>query len=663
MPQEAISKFKTSIVNLHDLDAYRFIIPTYQRPYVWGDEELKKLLDDFYTSFKTNATSPYYISTILIKEIVKDKVVVAEVIDGQQRFTTLWLIAFEVSQVYPDSKLASFLKNEEKLRLGFEIRQEVTEFLNDLLTEEKVATKIYDQTYIESYPYLKNIAKALVFINSYIEQEKIQKDLEALSDFIYEKVYFIKNTTPANTDLNKLFSTINSSGVQLEQTDIIKANLLNLIDEKVMYGKIWEACENMNNFFERNARASFPKSNWKSIYLDKCTSFDQNIFKYEREETNGSTTNSFFSIDSLTLNNIPAYNSLKKQNFSEEDRESEEIYCRSIINFGQLLLHTYRIHLKVEGKPDFQGTFHTNRLIEIFKELEERKDSNEIKRFFLLLWEVRYLFDRYIIKWVSDINNKVESLELVNINRNNDGHYSRSNYKRSASLMLQSVLYFTGDYLRQYWISAYLEYLYFNHNDYAATNEDHLNYLEKIDNTFSLDQTNTDKELSWSMMHQNFKLEKKLKIEDYLLSHKGTGFKHYWFQKLEYILWKNWKDENIETDSFLNYRITSRNSIEHIYPQNPENVVQYPKLDEKYLHSFGNLALLSVAQNSEYSNKAVRVKRSMFKVKRETYDSLKSYYIFKSDKEWDIKQIEDHEVNMINKILKHYKMKTISIIK
>ncbi len=639
--------FSSEIVNLSQLDKYDYSIPTYQRPYVWGDEQLKKLLDDFYKSFITDPNSAYYISTFLTKEQGD----LAELIDGQQRFTSLWLISFAISRIHPDSSLAKFLKKGNNLRLGFEIRQEVSDFLNDLLTEDKTAKKIYDNAFIENYPYLRNIAKALVYINGYIKQLPADR-LKAFSNYIYQNVYLIKNTTPENTDLNKLFSTINSAGVQLEQTDIIKANLLNLIDDKVMYGKIWEACENMNNFFERNARVSFPASDWNAINMEHLNPFDANVFKYESSSDNGNDTSVAFSIDDIVIDEIAPYTPPQKHYLNEKERDSEEIYCRSIINFGQLLLHTYRLHLKIEDLNDFEGTFHVNRLITIFKAMEERKNPDEIKRFFLLLWDIRYLFDKYVIKWVSDIDNKTESLELVNFNKNEKSYYSRTKYAKSASLMLQSVMYFTGDYLRQYWLSAYLDYLYYNHKGNTATSENHLQYLEKIDNDFSLNKSNTDKELSWIMMHQTADLPQEFDIEEYLSSAQGTGFKHYWFQKLEYILWKNWEFE--KNEMFLNYRITSKNSVEHIYPQHPENRTQHPEIGGKYLHSFGNLVLLSVAQNSEYSNKSVAVKKTMFKEKQETYDTLKSYYVFKEDVEWTIAQIEEHKNKMIDTILKHY---------
>ena len=77
-------KFSTSIVNLEQLQKFKFTIPTYQRPYVWGEEQIEKLLGDFYKTYLNNNEEDYFIGTILTKE----NGVEAELIDGQQRFTT-----------------------------------------------------------------------------------------------------------------------------------------------------------------------------------------------------------------------------------------------------------------------------------------------------------------------------------------------------------------------------------------------------------------------------------------------------------------------------------------------------------------------------------------------------------------------------------------------
>ncbi len=638
--------FDTTIVNLTDIQRFSFTIPTYQRPYVWGDEQIEKLLGDFYKSYQHNKDEDYYIGTILTKENGKE----AELIDGQQRFTTLWLTAFVFSRKNKNSDIEKFLTNtDNSLKLNFEIRTEVEVYFKNLLDKDKDEDiKIIESSEIAKFPYLKNIAKALVTINGFIVSIE-NKDLKGFGDYIYSRVKLIKNTTPQKIDLNKLFSTINSAGVQLEQTDIVKANLLKCIDEKMLFSKIWEVCENMNNFFERNIRDSFPKTDWANVDLCKFVEFDKTKFCFDdlNSELDNDTKDLIFSIDNLSFEDCEEYQ-VSKREILDEKRVSEEVFCRSIINFGQLLLHTYRLHLRNENMSDFEGTFHVNRLIEIFKTFEERNNPDEIKRFFVLLWKVRFLFDKYIVKWISDVDTKTEQLELVNIN-SNFSNYSRTRYTKHGMLMLQSVLYFTGDYLRQFWLTSYLGYLLDNHNDLAANSETHLIRLEKIDNDLSLCKSITDKVASLALIDSE--VDTTFNFEEYLASGIGTKYQHYWFQKLEYILWKNWSDE--KTNEFENYRIISRNSVEHIYPQNPENIVKNPKIDNVFLHSFGNLVLLSVSQNSEYSNKSVDEKRSMFINKNNTYDTLKSYFIFKNIS-WSEIEIEEHQRDMSELIKVHY---------
>ncbi|NLR89809.1 DUF262 domain-containing protein [Flammeovirga agarivorans] len=639
--------FNTQVVSLSDLRDYTFVIPTYQRPYVWQDEQIKKLLDDFYLSLINNE-SVYYVSTILTKEESN----VAELIDGQQRFTSLWLIAFSFQSLGIKTQLTDFIMKGDQLKLNFEIRDEVKDYL-EFLIDRKVDSRHKNQEHIDSQPYLKNIARRLVFIKSYLEQKLKQENKQKLiefGDFIYNKVFLVKNKTPLSTDLNKLFSTINSAGVQLEQTDIIKANLLKRLDDKVLYSKIWESCENMNDFFERNVRRSFPTSNWEELVnFENYMSFNKDIFKYEIDTVDSQSV-SIFTIEDLQ--EVEIYNIEQSNNVDEKKRTSEEVYCRSIINFGQLLLHTYRIYLFRNNKEDFTQTFHISNIIEIFKELEQ-SPTEEIKSFFLLLWDVRYMFDKYIIKWLSDSNTKQETLEIVNINLNSEGYYTRTKYEKSNALMLQSVLYFTGDYLRQYWLTSYLYYLLEKHDNLPGNSEVHSKSLESMDNILSLNDDLTDKELTRKLMSDT-EINLNVNLEVELKKAKGTGFKHYWFQKLEYVLWKNWDKNN--DHKFYNFRISSKNSVEHIYPQNPENRLEHPIISDIILHGFGNLTLLSVAQNSEYSNKSVSVKKSIFKEKSEQYDSLKSFHIFSYD-EWNEASIKDHEEKMIRLLSDHYQNK------
>ena len=65
-----------------------YIIPRYQRAYAWEDKEIIQLIDDI-NSIDTN--SYYYIGSLVVSKI-KGKDHTYEVVDGQQRLTTLYLL-------------------------------------------------------------------------------------------------------------------------------------------------------------------------------------------------------------------------------------------------------------------------------------------------------------------------------------------------------------------------------------------------------------------------------------------------------------------------------------------------------------------------------------------------------------------------------------------
>lgn len=633
------NKFGTAIITLKDILSYEFLIPTYQRPYVWDDEQIKSLLDDFHLSFTNNAHENYYIGTIITKEENTSNKI--ELVDGQQRFTTLWLIAYCFKRLNVSTRLIDFLKVEGQMKLSFEIRNEVEKYLSYLLeNSSENIENVYPE--VNRQEFVKHIAKAVSTIESYL---RVISDQAGFGDFIFENVHLVKNSTPDHVDLNKIFTTINSSGIQLEQTDIIKSKLLNhLGNEKVIYSKLWEVCENMFSYFEKNVRDSFGGEISKYLDLTKWVEFRMETFHIHAENKEEQTSSKGFSISDI-INNRTIGSTVGEEADDTDNLKSDEIYCRSVISFPQLLIHTYRIHLAKEHKADFEGTFHANRIIEIFAPLING-EKEEIKRFLELLWDVRQVFDLHIIKWVTDLSTKQESLELVNFNKNSNDYYSKTNYAVDELHQLQSMLYFTGDYLRQYWLTPYLNYLLEHKTQYEKAKA--LLRLEEIDNQLSLTRYK-NKDASFALLTQD--IDSQIEYELYLYESNGVRFQHYWFQKLEYILWKNWK--NREDEKFKRYRISSKNSVEHLNPQTPKPGAS--KLNEELLNAFGNLVLLSVTQNSEYSNKYIHVKQAEFKSKN-NYDTLKSKLFFDelNDDTDSGAHITSHGEQMIEEIKKHY---------
>jgi uncharacterized protein with ParB-like and HNH nuclease domain len=638
-------RFLSALITISSLSERSFVIPTYQRPYVWEVEQIEKLLSDALQAYRTDPLAPYFIGTVLTEEREK----AFELIDGQQRFTTLWMVAAILHELNVKTDMTGFLRLGKSLRIDFEIRSEVRDYFELLADFPLQAVSRYSEKDIQGRPYLMNITAGLATIRSWMEGHANLKgenclDLAHFGNYLFNQLIMVENLAPDNIDLNKLFATINSSGIQLEQTDIVKSKLLKrMTDNKVLYSKIWEACENMSDYFERNVRKIFSHTSWSLLKTSDFAHFDQAVFLYS--DTGGTNDSGQKATISSIFNGTAPVNEAA----SPAEQKEHNGYCRSIISFSQLLIHAYRIHLFRKGNKDFGQSFHSDKLIGIFDELLGA-EKEDIADFFKLLWELRFTFDKYIIKWTADLDSKQEYLELSRVSKNDKHYFGRNIIEKSASQMLQSVLYFTGDYLRQYWLTPFLHHLTtFPQESTGAGSAKVLELLESVDNVLSL-STATDRQASFGLMKAIPKAE--FNRGEYLKEDLGTGFYRYWFQKLEYILWKGWEDRGGER--FKAFRITSKNSIEHIFPQNPEYRDQ---MEKKSLDSFGNLVLLSVSQNSEYGRKQVNVKRAEFEGKR-TYDSLKSKVIFSSydhGESWDEGKISLHCQTMIGLIAGHYR--------
>ncbi|QRY55930.1 DUF262 domain-containing protein [Sphingobacterium siyangense] len=626
--------FKVEQITIKDIcdKNFRFIIPVYQRPYVWDEIQINKLLEDLRESCRLE--SDYYVGNIYVTER-QDVKKCFDVIDGQQRFTTFWLISlyFKSSK----SGIEKFIQTEHhEIRLSFDIRTEVINYLNDLVGE----IKSFDEKNLENEEFLKYISRGIKTIDSFFRTEEDQSLVEKMAKFIYERVKFIFNEAPQNTDLNSLFTTLGNSGVQLEQSDILKARLLNILqDQKFEYSKIWEACENMNNYFEKNIQDIFGFDTSK-IKETAFSTYNPDVFTLKVQvgeelfvPEGGKSISQILENEEITT--------------EKDDPKAKSSRCRSIIGFNALLIHTYRIYRSKAGEATDIDSFDTKKLLEIFRDFVASADADKVKEFFVLLWRVRYLLDKYIVKWRlpnTDLSDSYEEYLLLTKNTEQDTNFVRSNQAFSNLQMLQSVLYYNSGFTQQYWLTPYLNYLL----EYDGET-DLLTILEGIDNSMA---PGSKKDSSWDLC-KDIRIQPSVNVEQYLSKKLGTSFEHYWFYKLEYLLWKNW--ENKTDNKFVNYRITSKNSVEHVLSQKEEYknmLTEEPDL----LHSFGNLGLLSVGQNSEYSNQHIGKKMIDFKNKP-TYDSLKLHYIYKSyeiDEVWDEVKIKDHAIAMINLLKRHY---------
>lgn len=235
----------SNLTNIKSIVAkgYEFNIPIYQRLYVWTEQQVKTLFEDLFTAYKAGKDL-YYIGGIITVNNEHNKELY-DLVDGQQRFTTLWLLSNELG-----ASLEPFTYKNGELRLKFTIRQNVTDYFNNIGNlAHSSAEDSRDYTDLLKIGKARNQIKKLIL--KYLDSDHHKKEFPK---YIFEKVKMVLTEVPKSTDLNKLFEALNNRGVQLAHHEILKAKLLAYIKDvkkRNQYAKLWQVCSVMDNYLER----------------------------------------------------------------------------------------------------------------------------------------------------------------------------------------------------------------------------------------------------------------------------------------------------------------------------------------------------------------------------------------------------------------------------
>lgn len=204
------------LLSIKDLLKYNFVIPSYQRGYRWDEIQVKDLLNDIYEFNQNNNKGFYCLQPLVLKEISDEKTLneleiknidnVYEVIDGQQRLTTIYLIL-------------KYLK-KEIFNIEYYTRKDSKEFLNkiDSVTNEEL--NHIDLEYIKkSYGVIEDW-----FNNDDSKKEVIENILLSPKD--KKSVQFIWYEPIDNANAIEIFTRINIGKIPLTNSELIKALFL-----------------------------------------------------------------------------------------------------------------------------------------------------------------------------------------------------------------------------------------------------------------------------------------------------------------------------------------------------------------------------------------------------------------------------------------------------
>ena len=370
-----------------------FRIPEYQRPYVWGKDQVTELLDDVMQAKKSNQDSQYFLGSLVLKKNLKEngatKYEEYDLLDGQQRLTTLFLITAVIRDLSDDKDLketcaqAIFQKENkysstpERLRIVFDIRDQVKEFINEFIKEEggtakeaELKLKILNNDEDIS---ISNMSKAILNIREYFNANS----LEDFFLYLSLNVLMIYVSADELEDAFRLFTVMNSRGIKLRNSDILKADNLGQIEDhtkRLEYAKKWEETE---NYFSEDFDAFL--SHLRTILVKQKAAasllkeFEDNIYNptiYDRTTKTKTKSPALLNKGEDTFKFIDKYKKHYEQLFDNENYDltgSFELY-----NHLHLMKKGFEADFWVAPLLKFYDKFKTDELINFVKALDNK---------------------------------------------------------------------------------------------------------------------------------------------------------------------------------------------------------------------------------------------------------------------------------------------------
>ncbi|USZ14022.1 DUF262 domain-containing HNH endonuclease family protein [Moraxella sp. FZFQ2102] len=635
-----------------------YLIPVYQRNYAWGGVEIGQLVQDLYKAFEQDKDKAYYLGTLVVHHRADGRY---EVIDGQQRLTTLHILNKCLSKFDGGLTLSEIQWDAEQTNLDFESRPESKAQIDNPAVAIKADSGIADGFVAmwQALINLKNLEDANLKDRELIDQFK---------EFINKQVKICRTIVPKDTDLNHYFEIMNTRGEQLEKHEIIKAQLMGKLDPKDQkaFAMIWDACSDMSRFavsglptviraeffvdqLPCRLEQDFDLGKFKNLLIDKKA---EGLKDKELEERKAETK------QDLEAGNLVGKSIIKIiddpiKNPKDVDNTDDGQY-QSVIDFPNFLLHVLKVRETDEEKKE-KISLDDKSLLTAFESL---KDADAVKRFAMDLLKCRLLFDYYVIKQDNRKANDGTDVKwaILQPKLSNNSIYAKNTFQTDKEesesnehLVMVQAMFHVSHSSRIYktWLQDVLAYLWKNRTQTKDKDFDK-KFLDELHR----------------LAHDDYYQKQRDKLN-------YPNVSYFMLNYVDYRLWYEWKqewkqagqDENERVKFFEKYApnqnssaeelkkafdkfvFMHRSSIEHCYPRNPEDQSNRKTGDDLIaLNQLGNLCLVSHSENSRLSNLLPEAKREKVIARLNSGRSTQSLsqLIMLMHEKWDISAIDSY---------------------
>ncbi len=649
---------KLSIAEIYNGDKATYEVPIYQRNYAWEKDEISALIQDVYDAYQSPKQATYFIGT-LVSFHKGDQV--HEVIDGQQRLTTINLVL---------GTLGVSLQNKLTYRARKKSNATI-QGIPDFEIDEK------DVGIVNGFKYAKEA----------IEEIVPKSDHEKFKEYFQEGVCLIHYQVPKDIDLNHYFEIMNSRGEQLEKHEIIKARLIEKLNDadKAKFNRLWESCSEMNVYIQQK---------YHDDRIFGKTFRDFQVLNFDALPVVDGHTNT------LKISDLINYKGSDKQRNDDDKIDT----FQTIMDFSNFLLIVLKITL-IDKEVGFDPTSFNLDDKELIHEFDNVQiDEEFVKRFSFNLLKAKFLLDNYLVHhsneddtwklqyWQKDGNKG----ELKNLGGKSDEQH------KLVRLLSMFEVSFTARQRKNYLFYCLL-YLF------RSNNRDINKYCEFVsglaDKFFKdvylvadyLNEINTPKPGSFDktvlpsntldITPHNDKFDFAAIYGDGEVKSKGIPL--FVFNYLDYKLWAKYAEElrgegtkegsTERTDFFKTlgcadlglivfeqfYFSRTRRSLEHYYPQANATGAN-GALNQKQINCLGNYAMIGSEANSSGSNWSPKSKLDHYldasgKIKQVSVASIKfmiMMHICKVNQnvrppgqEWTFDDIKAHQKKMLQILL------------
>lgn len=630
----------------------RYIIPLYQRNFAWRREQIETLLRDVYESYRKDHNSHYFIGSLVVMKRTDDDF---EVIDGQQRLTTLSIVA----QILGISK---------EQRLTYDSRPYVEDFFRELYARHSVFELQHPSVF-----YLKEAVNIIKNVNLREDSEggeritlcdedgTLNKDVtDGFTKYFANNVILVRVEIPEETDVASYFEIMNNRGEQLQEHEILKSLMMAEIkgentkeydlSKQQEFAMIWDACSQMDEPIQK----LFNTDRRKAYFGDKYDDFN----------FAGLTSGNIVEkIDGYTIDEIlndaykPQETAETSTNADVDDLVDESKYT-TIIDFPNFLMHVFKAFYDETYTQKFENEEIPLDAKYLLRTYERLKKDISSEKFISQLFRSRAFFDRYVVKTVENPKDEEDgiswSLKKPKLDKsktyfvNTFGQSDEQERIVKALTMLQ-VTFRNRKYKN--WLNTLLRWfagrpsIQITPSEYINELDDIiLNYYEekvKIGDDFTPigDESRLTRENSYSL---------------------GVKTPHFIFNFIDYLYWvesKNQTKHDIKyTDIISDFDFKYWSSVEHHLAQN--NVKDDGR---RYVDNLGNLCLISKGTNSRLSDRDVKEK--VLKYNRGNLGANRQiiYKITETGNyEWNEYEIKDHYNDLLDLISKREQILSIT---